>query len=99
MMISQIAVMTAIWLIIIQWIASAVGGFVTGRMRTKWVALHTHEVFFRDTAHGAVTWAVATVITVAVVAFAAAGVAREGTRAATTVASGAIQGGATAAGN
>jgi hypothetical protein len=81
------SVMTAIWLIVIQWIASAVGGYVTGRMRTKWVALHTHEVFFRDTAHGAVTWAVATVITVAVVAFAAAGVAREGTRAATTVAS------------
>ena len=86
------SVMTAIWLIVMQWVASAVGGYVTGRMRTKWVNLHTHEVFFRDTAHGFVTWAAATVITVAVVAFTAAGVAREGTRAAASVAAGAAQG-------
>jgi hypothetical protein len=93
------SIMTAIWLIIMQWVASAVGGYVTGRMRTKWVNLHTHEVFFRDTAHGFVTWAAATVVTVAVVALTAAGVAREGARAVTTVAAGVAQGGATATGN
>ena len=90
------SVMTAIWLIVMQWVASAVGGYVTGRMRTKWVNVHTHEVFFRDTAHGFVTWAAATVVTVAVVAFAAAGVAREGTRAAATVGASAAQGATTA---
>src|ERR1044071_2860954 len=83
------SVMTAIWLIVMQWIASAVGGYVTGRLRTKWTDLHTHEVFFRDTANGLVTWAAATVVTVAVVALTAAGVAREGTRAVASVAAGA----------
>src|SRR5271170_7101072 len=55
-------IMTAVWLIVIQWIASGVGGYVTGRLRTKWVGLHTHEVFFRDTANGFLTWATASVI-------------------------------------
>ena len=86
------SIMTAIWLVIMQWVASGMGGFVTGRLRTKWAGLHTHEVFFRDTAHGFVMWAAATVATVAVVALAAGGVAREGVRAASTVASGAAQG-------
>ena len=41
-----------IWLIVIQIVASAMGGYLAGRLRTKWVELHTHEVYFRDTAHG-----------------------------------------------
>jgi hypothetical protein len=36
---------------------------LAGRLRTKWVALHTHEVFFRDTAHGFIAWCVALVVT------------------------------------
>jgi hypothetical protein len=39
-------VMTAVWLIVVQWLASGLGGYLTGRLRTKWVGLHTHEVFF-----------------------------------------------------
>jgi len=30
-------------------------------LRTKWAAVHTDEVFFRDTAHGFLSWALATV--------------------------------------
>ena len=45
--------MTAIWLIIVQWVSSGLGGYLTGRLRTKWVGVHTHEVFFRDTANTA----------------------------------------------
>ena len=56
------SVMAAIWLIIVQWLSSALGGYTTGRLRTKWVGLHTDEVFFRDTAHGLLTWAAAVVI-------------------------------------
>jgi hypothetical protein len=67
-------VTTAIWLIVIQWLASGVGGYLTGRLRTKWVGLHTHEVFFRDTANGFLSWAVATVIGAAFLASAAASV-------------------------
>ncbi len=67
-------VMTAIWFVVIQWLASAVGGYVTGRLRTKWVNTHTDEVFFRDTAHGFLSWAVATILTIAVLSSAATAV-------------------------
>ena len=88
------SIMTAVWLIIMQWVASGLGGYLTGRLRTKWASLHTHEVFFRDTAHGFVMWAFATVVTVSVVAMAAGGIAREGARAASTVVAAGAQGAA-----
>jgi small-conductance mechanosensitive channel len=53
------------WLIAMQLISSSVGGYVAGRLRTKWVNVHTHEVYFRDTAHGFLVWAVGLVITAA----------------------------------
>jgi hypothetical protein len=52
-----------VWLIIIQIIASAMGGYLAGRLRTKWATIHTDEVYFRDTAHGFLVWAVGLVIT------------------------------------
>lgn len=76
------SIATAIWLIIIHWFASGFGGYLTGRMRRKWVGLHTHEVFFRDTAHGFLTWAVATVVATAVFASLSAAVVSGGMRAA-----------------
>ena len=57
-----------IWLIVSQWLSAALGGYIAGRLRTKWVGTHTHEVFFRDTAHGLVTWSVATVAVAALLA-------------------------------
>jgi hypothetical protein len=60
--------MMAIWLIIAQWVSAGLGGYLTGRLRTKWVGVHTHEVFFRDTAHGFLAWAVAAVVGAAVLA-------------------------------
>jgi hypothetical protein len=57
-----------IWLIVTQWLSAAAGGYIAGRLRHRWLATHTHEVFFRDTAHGLVTWAVATLIVAAVLA-------------------------------
>ena len=45
--------------------ASAIGGYIAGRLRVKWTNVHTDEVHFRDTAHGLLAWAVATLITVA----------------------------------
>ncbi len=52
----------AIWLLVTQWISAGFGGYLAGRLRSRWVGTHVHEVFFRDTAHGLVTWAVATVL-------------------------------------
>jgi hypothetical protein len=54
-----------IWLIITQIIASGLGGYLAGRMRTRWATVHTYEVYFRDTAHGLLVWAVAVVIAAA----------------------------------
>lgn len=50
----------AVWIVVVQWLSSAFGGYLTGRLRTKWAAVHTDEVFFRDTAHGFLSWALAT---------------------------------------
>jgi hypothetical protein len=60
-----------LWLIIVQIIASAMGGYLAGRLRTKWVNVHTDEVYFRDTAHGFLVWAVGLVMTAAFLASAA----------------------------
>src|SRR3984957_8803720 len=60
------AATTAIWLILTQWVSAGLGGYLAGRLRTRWMGTHTHEVFFRDTAHGLITWAVATILVVAV---------------------------------
>jgi hypothetical protein len=54
-----------VWLIINQIFASAMGGYIVGRLRTKWAIIHSDEVYFRDTAHGFLVWAVGLVITAA----------------------------------
>ncbi|NQE49701.1 hypothetical protein [Herbaspirillum rubrisubalbicans] len=56
---------TAGWLLFTQIAASAIGGFLAGRLRVKWAGLHTREVYFRDTAHGLLAWAVASLATAA----------------------------------
>jgi len=83
-----------IWLIIVQWLASALGGYVTGRLRSKWVGTHSHEVFFRDTAHGFLAWALATLASAMLLAGVTSAVVGGGVRAAASVAGGAAQGAA-----
>ena len=61
-----------IWLIFAQIVAFAMGGYLAGRLRTKWVDIHTDEVYFRDTAHGLLVWAVGVVLMAAFLASAAA---------------------------
>lgn len=86
-----------IWLIVVQWLSSGLGGYITGRLRTKWVGTHTHEVFFRDTAHGFLTWALASVIGALMLAAAASSAIGTATQATATAASGAAQGAGAAA--
>lgn len=86
------AVSGAIWLIIVQWLSSGVGGYLAGRLRTKWVGIHTDEVYFRDTAHGFLAWALATLLVVGVLGSALSSVLGSGVQAASTVASGAAMG-------
>lgn len=61
----------ALYLIVVAMIASTIGGYMAGRLRTKWTGVHGDEVFFRDTAHGFMAWAFATVLSAAVLGGAA----------------------------
>lgn len=90
--VTTFAVSTAIWLIVIQWLSSAVGGYLTGRLRTKWVGIHTDETFFRDTAHGFMAWALATLLVVLILGSVLSAAIGRGVQAASTVASGAAMG-------
>jgi hypothetical protein len=83
---STIGAAAIVWLIMMQLVASALGGYLAGRLRTKWASIHSDEVFFRDTAHGFLSWAVAVVMTAGFLASAAA-----------SMAGGALQAGAAAA--
>jgi hypothetical protein len=65
---------TGIWLIIMAMLASTIGGYLAGRLRTRWSAVHTDEVFFRDTAHGFISWACAAVLSAAVLGAAASAI-------------------------
>lgn len=76
--VSRASVGAIVWLIFVQIAASALGGYLAGRLRTKWVSLHTHEVFFRDTAHGFISWAVAVVISTLLFAGFAGSLVRDG---------------------
>jgi hypothetical protein len=53
---------TGLYFVVMAMISSAVGGYLAGRLRTKWSGIHTTEVQFRDTAHGFLAWAVASVV-------------------------------------
>lgn len=88
-----------LWLVLTHLASSAIGGYMAGRLRTKWVDVHTNEVYFRDTAHGLLAWSVGIVITAAFLTSAAAslvgGAAKAG--AATVAAAGAGAGAAAGA--
>lgn len=81
-------VTTILWLTFTQLIASGVGGYIAGRLRTKWVDTQFDEVYFRDTAHGFLAWAVAALATAALL-----------TSVISSIVSGGIQAGVTAAGD
>jgi hypothetical protein len=83
--VTTFTVLAAIWLIIVQWVAAIFGGYMAGRLRTKWVGVHTDEVFFRDTAHGFLAWALGTLIVAGLLATATAGAVSTGTQAAATM--------------
>src|SRR5580693_8516076 len=68
---SAIRTAAIFWFILIQILSASMGGYLAGRLRTKWTGIHTDEVYFRDTAHGFLAWSVALVVTAAFLASAA----------------------------
>ena len=88
---TAIGLSTIVWLIATQIIASGLGGYLAGRLRLKWPTVHVDEVYFRDTAHGFLVWAVSVVITAALLGSAVTSIVGSGAKlAATTAAAGAV---------
>jgi hypothetical protein len=57
---------TGLYFIVIAMLASTIGGYLAGRLRSRWTTVHADEVYFRDTAHGFMSWACAVVVSAAV---------------------------------
>jgi hypothetical protein len=72
---TTLSVAAGIYLLVAACLSSAIGGYLAGRLRRRWARLHTNEVYFRDSAHGFLAWAFATVVTAAFLASASANIA------------------------
>lgn len=90
-------VTTIAWLIFTQLAASAMGGYLAGRLRIKWAAVHTDEVYFRDTAHGFLAWAIATLATAVLLTSVIGSIVGTGVRAGSSMTGNAASGLATTA--
>jgi hypothetical protein len=53
---------TGLYFIVMAMISSAVGGYLAGRLRNRWLGVPSTEVLFRDTAHGFLAWALASLL-------------------------------------
>ncbi len=59
-------VAAGIYLFVVAMLSSTIGGYLAGRLRTQWRTVNEHERYFRDSAHGFLVWALATIITAGV---------------------------------
>jgi hypothetical protein len=53
-----------LWVILVAVASASAGGYLAGRMRSRFHDANAHEVEFRDGAHGIVVWAVSTVVAI-----------------------------------
>ncbi|WP_131118579.1 hypothetical protein [Lichenihabitans psoromatis] len=77
-----------IWLIIVQIVSAGMGGYLAGRLRTRWTSVHSDEIYFRDTAHGFMTWALGAIVSATLLASAASSVIGTGAQATGSIVSG-----------
>lgn len=76
-----------VWVCVTSILTSGLGGYLAGRLRHRWLAVDIDEMHFRDTAHGFLSWAVATILTAAILTSAVSGIVRTGAQAAALTAS------------
>jgi hypothetical protein len=88
---------TILWVTLTQVAASGMGGYLAGRLRMRWADTAVDEVYFRDTAHGFLAWAVASLATAALLGSAIGGIVGTGVRAGGTVAATGMAAGVTGA--
>ena len=86
---TTLGVSTVLWLTFTQIVASGMGGYLAGRLRVKWANMHGDEVYFRDTAHGFLAWAVASLVTAMLVLGSVGSAIGSGVQATASVAGGA----------
>lgn len=79
-------VSTILWVTLTQLLASGMGGYLAGRLRTRWLLVHGDEVYFRDTAHGFLAWAVASLATAALLTSAIGSIVGNGMQAGSEIA-------------
>ena len=77
---------------VISLLASALGGYLAGRLRTRWLNTPVDEVFFRDTAHGFLSWSVATLGTAALLTTVIGGIISGGAKAGAALGATAVAG-------
>jgi hypothetical protein len=53
---------TGLYFVVMALVSSAIGGYLAGRLRSRWIGVESTEIHFRDTAHGFLAWAVASVV-------------------------------------
>jgi hypothetical protein len=84
------SISTIVWITVVQLLASVLGGYLAGRLRSRWVTVHTHEVYFRDTAHGFLAWSVATLLMATLLSSAVGSLATAGLKSTAAVAGSAV---------
>lgn len=70
-----------LWITFTQLLAAALGGYLAGRLRGQWLDVQSDEIYFRDSAHGFLAWAVATLASAALLGAAIGAVAGGGVQA------------------
>jgi len=88
----QFAIITGIWLIIVQWLSAGIGGYMAGRLGSEFLTRPAHEIAFRDTARGIIAWAVAALLTIALLGVAASSLIGGTAHVAASAVQGAAQG-------
>ncbi len=94
---TTLGIAAIIWLLLTQIIAYGVAGYITGRLRTRWVDIHSDEAYFRDTAHGLLVWALSAIISALVMGSAISSISSGAAKLGASAASGAGAAVATAA--
>jgi hypothetical protein len=85
---STFGIAAIVWVTATQLIAAGVGGYLAGRLRTKWASVLRDEVHFRDTAHGFLSWAVGSLLMAALLTTAIGNIISGGAQAGAALASG-----------
>lgn len=92
-----IGVSGIVWITFMSLASSGIGGYIAGRSRTRWVSVHNDEIYFRDTLHGFLAWALATLLTASLLASAVGAIVSSGAKAGAVVAATAATGAAAVA--